>query len=81
MDHLIAEVARESALNATYREIQAEHHRILYGGNGSAGLKLDVADLQHSRDVLRWGLRLVWMAVMALSGAVLGGISQAWFQR
>ena len=79
LDRLVEEVAHECALHTACRAVQAEHHKTLYG-NGTDGLKLDVADLKHSRQVFRWGFRLVWTALMALSGALLGGAAQAWFR-
>jgi len=59
----------ESACQACRRDV-AGMSSVVYG-NGSPGLKGNVASLMETRANMRWGFGLIWSALVAIVAAVI----------
>jgi hypothetical protein len=83
LTQFVREVARESAqkviddhvascgLAKKIAIIEADVYG-LPGDDVNVGIKSDVKDLKHSRNIVRWSLRAVWAAIVAGVAALVG---------
>lgn len=68
-------VVKEHAASCPYADVVHNLRLDVYGIPGdkdNEGIKAQVKDLQHSRNILKWGLRAAWAALLAGVGILFG---------
>jgi len=71
-ERVVKEHVATCPIVANFHSLHADFYGVPGKKDTHPGVFNDVADLKHSRNVLRNSLRAVWLAIVAIIGAIAG---------